>query len=353
MENNKKLKTKSQEEEIDLGQLFYLIGRGFSKFFGFFAYILTSIFNWFILFLLFLRANMIKILIGTVVGTLLGGIYQYGYKVPIYESSMTLQPNFGSDIQLYKNIDYYESLISQEDIKRLSNSLNISEEEAKKITSIEVKPYSNENQTLLAYKNFINQLDTATVKMLDYTKFAKEQPVESFKYHIVKVRSRDKYVFSKLDKPIISSIVQNPYYDQVKNTAFSNLNSRKDALIGSMSELDSLKLLYREVLLAESKKVNSGTNIFMSSTAANDKEIAVFEKYMTMNSELINVNTQLTEENEVINVVSSFNPVGMKLKGWYRNFAVIGFVVGFLLVLIIASLKELNRLLTVYEQKTA
>lgn len=347
MDKNKK----SQEEEIDLGQLFFLIGRGFSKFFGFFAHIIITLFNWIVLFLLFLRANLFKILIGMFVGAILGGIYQYGYKVPIYKSSMTLQPNFGSDVQLYKNIDYYQSLISQEDFERLANSLDITEAEAKKMTSIEVQPYSNENQTLLAYKNFINQLDTTTVKMLNYSTFAKEQPVESFKYHIVTVKSIDKFVFSKLDRPIISSIVHNPYYDKVKNTAFSNLNSRKNALEGSMSELDSLKLLYKDVLLAESKKENSGTNIFMSSTAANNKEIAVFEKYMIMNSQLINVNTQLTEENEVINVVSSFNPVGMKVKGWYRNYLVRGFIAGFLLVLFISSIKEFNRFLNIYQEK--
>lgn len=351
MGNKKKSKVKLQEEEIDLGQLFYLIGKGFSNFFNFIGYIIGTVFSWFVLFLLFLRTNMIKIFIGTFIGTLLGGVYQYGFKTPTYESSMTVQPNFGSDVQLYKNIEYYESLILQEDIERLASSLKITKDEAKNITSINAKPYSNDNQTLLAYKNFIQQLDTSTVKMLDYETFTKEQPVESFRYHIVTIRSKDKYIFNKLHEPIISSIIQNPYYDKVKINAFSNLTSRKDALLGSMNELDSLRLLYKEVLLAESKKENSGTNIFMANTAVNNKEIAVFEKYMAMNSQLIDVNTQLTEENEVINVVSSFNPVGMKVKGWYRNFAVKGLVAGFLLVLVIASLKELNRLLTVFEKK--
>ena len=131
--------------------------------------------------------------------------------------------------------------------------------------------------------------------------------------------------------------------------ALSNLISRKEALEVSMNELDSLKSLYKEVLLAESKKESSGTNIFMANTAANNKEFEVFEKYMTMNSQLTNVNKQLTDENEVINVVSSFNPVGMTVRGLHRNFAVIGFVVGFLFVLMIASLKEINKLLSAYE----
>lgn len=148
---------KSVEEEIDLSQLFSLIGNGISRFINFFANIFRAFFYAIVKFLLFLRANLVKIIIGTVIGTVIGGIYQYGIKVPVYESSMTLQPNFGSDIQLYKNIDYYESLILQKDFKRLASSLKIDEEEAEKITSIEVVPYSNENQSLLSYKNFIGK----------------------------------------------------------------------------------------------------------------------------------------------------------------------------------------------------
>ena len=49
MDNNKKLKSNPQEDEIDLSQLFIIIGRGFSRIFGFFAYILTTLFNWFII----------------------------------------------------------------------------------------------------------------------------------------------------------------------------------------------------------------------------------------------------------------------------------------------------------------
>ena len=70
-----------------------------------------------------------------------------------------------------------------------------------------------------------------------------------------------------------------------------------------------------------------------------------------MNQELIDVNKKITEENEVINVVSSFNPIGMEVKGWYRNFVVIGFVGGFLFVLVLISLMEVNKLLIAYEKK--
>ena len=340
----------SKEEEIDLGHIFILIGRGFSNIYSFISSFFKTIFSWLLSFLLFIRRNLKLLIIGCLLGTILGGIYEFSLKTPIYESSMTVEPNFGSAVQLYKNIDFYQSLVKQKDVERLASSLNISNEEASNITLVQAKPYANRNQILLAYKNFITELDSSTVKLIDYTTFAKEQPVESFRYHVINVHSKDKYVFNKLPIPMIASIIQNTYYDKVKSTSFSNLISKKNALTYSMSELDSLKALYKEVMLAESKKINSGTNIFMSNTKGTDKEVIVFDKYMVMNDEMIQVNKQLTEENEVINIVSSFNPVGMKIRGWYRNGIVIGFLGGLILVLLFSGLKELNRLLTIYEK---
>jgi len=342
--------SQTKEEDIDIGQLFLIIGKGFSNFFNFIISIFRTIGSWILGLVLFIRSNFKKLIIGAFVGTIIGGVYQYGIKSKKYESSMTVQPNFGSAVQLYKNIDYYQSLVDQEDFERLATSFKLSMQEAESITLIKVEPYSNDNQIILSYENFVSSLDTTTVKLINYKTFAKAQPVESFKYHIVTVTSEDKYVFSKLKTPIISSIIKNTYYDKVKTTALSNLISRKDALEGSMVELDSLMDLYKKVLLAESKKENSGTNIFMSNMASNNKEVFVFDKYMLMNQELIDVNKKLTEENEVINVVSSFNLIGMKVKGWYRNTIILGFAGGFLLILFILSFKELNHVLSKYEE---
>jgi len=340
-----------QEEDIDIGQLFLLIGRGFSNIFKFIVSIFIALGKWILGLALFIRLNFKKIIIGAILGSIIGGVYQFGFKPEKFESSMTVQPNFGSAVQLYKNIDYYQSLVDQEDIDRLAKSFNLTKEEAENITLIKVEPYSNDNQIILSYKNFISSLDTSTVKLIDFSAFAKAQPVESFKYHVVTVASKDKYLFNKLESPIINSIIQNNYYDKVKTTSHSNLISRKNALQNSMVELDSLRILYKKVLLAESKKENSGTNIFMSNISANNKEVIVFDKYMIMNQELIDVNKKLTEENEVINVVSSFNAVGMKIKGWYRNFMIIGFLGGFLLVFLIIGLIEINKLLVEIEKK--
>ena len=118
--------------------------------------------------LLFIRGNLNKMMLAALVGGSLGAVYQYAMKEVQYESSMTVEPNFGSTVQLYKNIDYYLSLVKQDDFESLASSLNISKEEAASISWIEIEPYSNENQVLLSFKDFIAELDSNAVKHVDY-----------------------------------------------------------------------------------------------------------------------------------------------------------------------------------------
>jgi len=327
-----------------------MIGKGIKSILFLIIGFFETLYHWIILFILFIRSNFIKLVLMAVLGGLLGGIYQYAFKEKQFESSMTLEPNFGSAIQLYKNIDYYLSLVKQDDYERLASSLEISEDEAKSISWIEVEPYSNENQVLISYKNFIKALDTNTIKLVDYESFSRELPIESFKYHVVTIVSKDKYIFEKLESPIINSIIANSYYDKVKTTAHSNLVTLKTALENSMVELDSLRTLYKKVLLAESEKENAGTNIFMSQNKSNTKEVDIFDKYMSMNEQLIEVNRQLTAENKVINVVSSFNSIGMKVNAWYKNYAILGFLGGFLLMLLFISFKQFDKMLDNYNR---
>ena len=65
---------KQTEEEVDLGSLFVVIGNGFRKLFNFIWKVLTGLFHFLILILLFLKENSIKLAIAAVIG---GGIHYY------------------------------------------------------------------------------------------------------------------------------------------------------------------------------------------------------------------------------------------------------------------------------------
>lgn len=333
------------EEEIDLGQLFILIGRAFSNFFSFLKSIIVTIFNLLIMVLLYTKKHFIKFIIALVLGGVTGYYLENHVLSPKFESSMTVRPNFGSTVQLYKNVEYYESLVDQKDYVKLAEILSLNLDEAKSLKHFHVAPYANENQALMAYKNFIKDLDTNSIKLIDYDQFRSDLPAEAYLNHVVTVLSTDKYVFNKLNDPIIVDVIRNKYYDKVKKTSLFNLQNKRDALQSSLIELDSLKNLYSKILLIESTKSNGGTNIYMGENNQGVKEVVVFDKYLTLNEVLIKVNQQLTEESDVVTVVSSFNPIGMKEKKWYINKTFAG-ALSFLILLIgVLLLKDLNNYL--------
>ena len=347
MQNN----TQKSEEEIDLGQLFSLIGKAFSIFFNFIASIFKFIFKILMLFVIFFRHNFIKLAAGALFGLLIGGIYQYNFRTPVYKSDLALKPNFGSAIQLYKNVDYYQSLIKQKNYERLSAAFSISKIEAADLISITAEPYTNTSQTVRTYKNFTVGLDSTTINLIEYKDFIEDIPVESYEYHTITVESKDRYIFTKLRNPIINSIIKNNYYKDIKLTFITNLESRKNALELSIVELGKLRSLYKEVLLAESSKPNSGTSIVMSQKGGDDKELLIFDKFISVNSDLIEVNKKLNDQKDIINVISSFNTVGSKVGGVLNNFMVIGFLLGFIIVFILLSTISINSMISDYEKR--
>ena len=95
-------------EEIDLGQLFKIIGDGLKRFFQFFGNIFKGLFHLLIVFLQFIRAHFVKFAIAAVVGVAVGWYWDYTSE-DIYRSNMVVEPNFNSVQQLYNNINFYNS----------------------------------------------------------------------------------------------------------------------------------------------------------------------------------------------------------------------------------------------------
>ncbi|MDX1365831.1 MAG: hypothetical protein R3243_16620, partial [Arenibacter latericius] len=156
----------SSSDEIDLGQLFQLIGNGLKKLFLFLGNIFKSIFHVIILFLLFLQRHFLKFVITGVIGLALG-IYLDMTKEPRYLSTMVVEPNFNSVQQLYNNINFYNELAEAKDSIALAEALDISVKEASYISKFEVESYSDENQKVQLFDKFVRSLDSTTKKAID------------------------------------------------------------------------------------------------------------------------------------------------------------------------------------------
>ncbi len=342
---------KTNDEDMDLGVLFNLLRTLFKNIANGIYWIFNSTFKITIAFLLFIKKHFLKFVIAAVLGAIIGGIFEYKIKETLYNSSMTVQANYESIIQLYKDIEYCEGLIAEEDYGSLARYFDIDSIEARSIKTIEVSPYTNDNQIILAYNDFITKLDSNVIQNIDFEKFSKNIPKEEFLYHVVYVESTNRTLFSKLESPIIQSLADNPYYSKLLETEVNNLKSQEKVLNISMIELDSLRQLYKKLSLNESIKENASTNFYLGNSEIDKRDIVVFDKYIKANIDLVEVRSEMNLKNEIVNVVSSFNKTGAKVKGLFHNSMVLGFFGGIILIFIYLLIIESNRFLITQEKK--
>ena len=127
-------------------------------------------------------------------------------------------------------------------------------------------------------------------------------------------------LFSKLDRVIISSIVDNKFFNRVKTLTNENLNRTDSLLRKNLSNIDSLRQVYMTVLIEESKKIAPGTSIDLGGTKKTTKELELFETNKKINDDLKLIAKDKSEKYEVLNVISNFQPIVYEIKGIDKNY---------------------------------
>jgi hypothetical protein len=340
--------SQSKEEEIELGSLFIIIGKGFSNLFRFIGNIFKGIFHFLILMLLFIKDNCIKLAIAIAIGGVMGAFIEFSKDVT-YGADLQVQPNFKSSRQLYNNINYYNDLVKQKDTTSLSRVFKISKDEAASLKKLEIYPVKNGTDLLTSYDDLILSVDTLTAKSYSFDIFKNTFTDFDYKTHNIHVVATKNDVFSKLDEVIISSVVDNKFFNKVKTLTNENLNRTDSLLRENLSQLDSLRRVYMTVLIEESKKQNIGTSIDLGGTKKTTKELEVFEANREINSDLKDITTERAENSEVLNVISNFQPIGYEIKGIDKNYGFLGVGLGFALMVLFLLLKQLNSYLDNYK----
>lgn len=338
-----------KDEEIELGSLFIIIGKGFSNLFRFFGNIFKGIFHFLILILLFIKDNFIKLAIATVIGAVIGTFLEFRKDVT-YGADLQVQPNFKSSRQLYNNVNYYNDLVKQKDVVSLSKVFRISNEEAADLKKFQIYPIKNGNDLLTAYDELILSVDTLTAKSYSFVNFKNTFTDFDYKIHNIQVIATKNDVFSKLDEVIISSIVDNKFFNKVKTLTNENLNRTDSLLRENLSQLDSLRKVYMTVLIEESKKQSTGTSIDLGGTKETTKELQLFETNREINKDLKEITKDITEKSEVLNVISNFQPIGYEIKGIDNNYGFLVAGLALALMILFLLLMQLNDYLNNYEK---
>lgn len=336
--------------EVDLGDLFRMIGRAMNRFFTFLRNAFLFILDLIIKALIIIRVHIIKFVIVGILSIAVGWFLDSRQPM-VYGSDMTVQTNFGSARQLYSNIKYYNGLVQQGDTTKLKDLFDINDEQAGNLKGIFIEPKVSELDMLIAYDKFMKETDSINVyDKMDFEKFKKSVDPLTFGTHEIGVASGEKNVFKLLQEKLITINVENEYIQKQKQIRLKNLVAEEEALMKRLNTIDTLRGVYNEAIKSEARKTSQAqTQIQMSSSSVKTSELELFNLDEKISARLLQIAEQKEFQQKTINVLSDFSD-GAKIKNFYESnlFRIPIITLSILLVFIL--LRELNKYLNTYAE---
>ena len=220
---------------------------------------------------------------------------------------------FDSKYQLFTNIEYYNALIANRDIDKISSVFEISKSEAGNLSEFIMVPGpENENEKILAYDAFIKSVDSSTAKMVEYTQFIEQMSVYNSSIYEVTVNSTQKNIFSKLAPGFIKTF-ETPFSKKSKEKKDKIYQLKKKSLEKQLKDVDTLQKMYiKELSKSKSKEVSTigGTPIVVGDKEKKTREFDAFELSLILQNRLNALEQKNIEEDKLFEVVSDFPAIG-------------------------------------------
>ncbi|WP_228236648.1 hypothetical protein [Allomuricauda sp. M10] len=233
----------------------------------------------------------------------------------------------------------------------LATALNITEHEAMTINEIFADSYSDENQKIKLFDQFIKELDTTTIKTIDFENYLKNFNSLDARFHQISVISTDNRVAKKMQPAIINSISVNGYFKLQKRINDENLNLQDSIYRQQLIEIDSLQSLYRTVLVKEAEKPMQGTSINMADNGqSQSRELALVQERDVLKEKLVELNEERANKSSIVNVISDFPTRGVEQKGILKSYKVKLPLIFLVLVFGLLTLIEVNKYLKSYNK---
>jgi len=294
-------------EEIDLGQLFKLIGNGFRNFFNFIGNILNSLFLAFLWLVFFAKKHFIIIAIAAIVGVVLAIVKQ---KIgdPIFTSTIVIKQNYNTGEHLYNTLDYYNSLIAETDSITLGELLKIEPQKASKIIEIGIESVLSENQKLKLFNDYTKSIDSTLASKIDLKEFIENSKDYEFKFQKITLKSKAKNNFEKTFTQIIDNIVSNSFFKNEQKKDLEELARSENAINESLKQSDSLQKVYQSVLIKSVETTNgSQTSVTIDNTEDKSvtKEYELYTNDLNLRRELVSIERNKENLKNIIDIVSS------------------------------------------------
>ena len=297
---------KQKIEEIDLIKSFSYFGKIINRLFSISFNIFIGFANLIIRLVSIIKKKFIFFVISIILGAFIGSIYN-GDGIVKYNASLMVLPQFGSVHQIYKNIEYYQTLVDERNYEELKSNLNLSLNEAKSINSISVKPFTSEFTTMKIYAKFTDLVDSISGIELNYEIFKEKLSFDDYPHHIISLTIDTVLVPSGLANSIVNSISENKYYESRQVIALKNLEEEKALINLSIGKLDSILFFQRtEKKFEESVKKTLGTQIYMDDNQNQKIYSELFSNYSSFNTKLLLINSRVNGYKNIVNILSTF-----------------------------------------------
>jgi hypothetical protein len=230
--------------------------------------------------------------------------------------------------------------------------LNISVSDASQIKNFDILPYSDENQKIQLFDEFIRNLDTSTIKAIDFNNYLKNFNSLDARFHQISLESYDRSLAKKVQSAILNSIANNNYFKLQKQANDTNLELQSDLYAKQLEEIDELLYFYQELMLKQAEFPMQGTNINLAGQEeTRSKELSLLEERERIKRRIIELNEEQAYKASIINVISDFPTQGAELDGFWDRYMFV-LPLGLLaLMTMILALIGLNRYLESYKQR--
>lgn len=346
-------------EEIDLGQLFKLIGNGFRNFFNFIGNILNSLFLAFVWLVFFTKKHILKLVISLLLGVGLGLIKKLT-ETPIYESTIVLRQNYNTGEHLNNTIQYYNSLIGQQDSVEISKIFKLPVKHAGKITELVMESNLTENQKMILFDEYTKGLDSVRASEIKFKEFIENSKDYDYDIQKLTLKSSVKTNFNQTLLNIVESIENSEFYKKEKEKLIGDLNSKDSVILSALNESKALQEVYKSVLEKSVEETPSGATTSITVGDAKDKNITkeyeLFTKDLELKRELVENKLKRKNLEEIIEVISIQNGDGTldnqaKLFGMDTSWAIALAIKITALLYLLLLLLEFVRFLEKYKDK--
>ena len=305
---SKDLKDLPQEsEEVDLGQLFSLIGNIFTRLFRFIGNILNKCFLGFVWLVFFVKKHLVKLLIAAFIGLALGVLLEK-ISQPVYQSYTTIKQNYRTGENLYNSITYYNDLVKQNDIKTLASTLEIDTISAATILKFEIQSVISEDQKIKNYNEYIKELDSTIAASIDYETYLDYTKDYDHRLQQIAIKAKARNNFKAVFEKIIENLETNKYFKREQEKDLEELKNEELALNMALVKSDSLQSTYKRVLeKVLDKRESSQTSITIESSDDTDKtkEFDLYLNDLELRQELVKNLRNQADKKYIIETISS------------------------------------------------